>query len=201
MTTLLNELPILHNYAQAFVVVVLRAAPQFDDVNTEKRRLWVLTNILALTQSRQSSLKIFASVVLDLSRQLPFIVNTKGANAIPAILLNLLYSTSLFGDLADKIEPEPLKAEMAIRIQAGASRNPSFSSTCIAYLTTVAVDLINRPLGVIPTHLDKVSELVTIPLTKEQEEGKQHLRSPALVRELLPSLLIPIIAMRSFTIL
>ena len=84
-TTLLNEFPILHNYAQAFVVVVLRAAPLFDDVNTEKRRLWVLTNILALTQSRQSSLKIFASVVLDLSRQLPFIANTKGANAIPAI--------------------------------------------------------------------------------------------------------------------
>ena len=145
----LNELPILRNYAhlKAFVVVVLRAAPLFDDVNTEKQRLWVLTNILALTQSRQSSLKIFASVVLDLSRQLPFMVNTKGANAIPAIVLNLLYSTSLFGDLPDKIEPEPLKPEMAIRIQAGASRNPSFSSTCIAYLTIVAVDLINRPLN------------------------------------------------------
>ena len=76
---------------------------------------------------------------------------------------------------------------MAIKIQAGASRNPSFSSTCIAYLTIVAVDLI-------PIHLDEVSELVTIPLTKEQEEGKQHLRSPALVRELLPSHIIPIVA-------
>jgi hypothetical protein len=105
---------------------------------------------------------------------------------------------SIFGKVALKIGLKQLTPKMRnMLLQIAQNRDNAIFVECMnAFLSVLALEIVNRPLAAIPMNsLADLARSVTIPLTPEQETGKNWLCSqPIFAKEFQPAHIVAICA-------
>jgi hypothetical protein len=101
---------------------------------------------------------------------------------------------TVFGFVASKISLKFMRPKLQNMVRLAIQQYPEFRASVMAFLTILALEVINRPLGLIPPLLNDLAHNVTIPLTEEQDRGKVFLGSPIFEKELHTAHIVPLCA-------
>jgi hypothetical protein len=101
---------------------------------------------------------------------------------------------SVFGNVVKKFGIKLLKPKMQNVLRLAAEQNPEFADSVVAFLTLVAVEILNRSAASISPCLSDIARSIIVPLTFDQESGRTLLSSPVFERELQTAHLVAICA-------
>ena len=116
------------------------------------------------------------------------------AQEIPEFQYSEDIRKSAFSKMLEK-DPEIPKPEVQDALNKAVTQNPEFGPACLDFLFIVAVELTRRPPVAVPHSLQELVDTIAIPLTEEQQRGRDFLSSPYLGRELLPEHIVSVCAL------
>jgi hypothetical protein len=101
---------------------------------------------------------------------------------------------SVFGKVVKKFGIKLLKPKMQSILCLAALQNAEFADSVVAFLTLLAVEMLNRSTASVSPSLSDFARSISVPLTVDQEKGRLLLLSPVFERELQTTHIVAVCA-------